>query len=76
MTHVQIVAPPKDPIDYFCRKHMNTINTQAVVDANMNSIIISSGFPGSLHDARVLRASAIFNQAENGQILTRHTINI
>ena len=72
-THVSIFAPPKDPVDYFCRKQMYTINTQAVVDANMNFIDISSGFPGSVHDARVLRASAIFTQAENGQILTRPT---
>ena len=75
-THVPIVAPPKDPVDCFCRKQMYTINTQAVVDADMNFIDISSGFLGSVHDARVLRASAIFNQAENGQILTRPTLNI
>ena len=34
-----------------------------------NSIDVAAGFPGSLHDARVLRNSSIYQKAENGDIL-------
>ena len=35
-----------------------------------------SGFPGSMHDARVLRNSTIFDFAENNQILTGPVVRI
>ena len=35
-----------------------------------------SGFPGSMHDARVLRNSTIFDLAENDQILTGPAVRI
>ena len=34
------------------------------------------GYPGSMHDARVLRRSTIFQRAENGNILTQPTVNV
>ncbi|XP_065068261.1 LOW QUALITY PROTEIN: uncharacterized protein LOC135693659 [Rhopilema esculentum] len=63
-THVEIIAPENSPIDYFCRKQKFTINTQAVVDGKLKFIDVSTGFPGSIHDARVLRASSIYHTAE------------
>eukprot|EP00795_Rhopilema_esculentum_P003531 gene3531-2015_t len=57
------------PIDYFCREQKFTINTQAVVDGKLKFIDISTGFPGSIHDARVLRENSIYHTAERGDIL-------
>ena len=37
---------------------------------------LSTGFPGSLHDARVLRLSQIFDTAENDLILTEPTVDV
>ena len=69
-THVEIVAPENAPIDY-CRKQKFTINTQAVVDGKLKFMDVSTGFPGSIHDARVLRASSLYHTAERGDILNR-----
>ena len=42
---------------------------QAVVNGRKLFIDVAAGFPGSLHDARVLRNSSIYQKAENGDIL-------
>ena len=34
------------------------------------------GYPGSMHDAHVLRHSTIFQRAEHGNILTQPTVNV
>ena len=67
--HVEVVAPENAPIDYFCRKQKFTISTQSVVDGNLKFIDVSTGFPGSIHDARVLRASSLYHTAGMGDIL-------
>ena len=47
------------------------MNTQAVVNGDMKFIHIASGFPGSIHDARVLRANSIYRKATSGEILSK-----
>lgn len=42
---------------------------QAVVGKNLKFLDTAIGYPGSMHDARILRASNIFTKAENGEIL-------
>jgi len=37
---------------------------------------VEAGYPGSMHDARVLQNSNIFNRAENPEILTGPTVTI
>ena len=37
---------------------------------------VAAGFPGSIHDARVLRASNLFRKAENNEILNRPVIRV
>ena len=37
---------------------------------------VSTGYPGSLHDARVLRQSQIFDAAENDLILTEPIVDV
>ena len=70
-THVEIKAPLLSPADCCNRKQKYSIVTQAVAGSRMLLMDISTGWPGSIHDARVLRLSRIFREIENGTILTR-----
>ena len=46
-----------------------TVNTQAVVGADLVFLDIVTGFPGNVRDARVLRSTSLFAQAERRDIL-------
>ena len=60
-THIEILAPSSDSkVDYFNPKQKLTVNTQTVIGANLESLDVATGYPGSVHDARVLRSSALF----------------
>ena len=51
-THIEILAPSSEnKLDYFSRKKKYTINSQAVVGSNVMFLDVSTGFPGSVHDA-------------------------
>ena len=70
-THNGIKAPQNESkIDYFCRKQKCSVNRQAVVGANLMVLYLATGYPGSLHDSRVLRNSNIFWMTENGDVLS------
>ena len=63
-THIEILPPSSDSkVDYFIRKQKLTVNTQTVIGANLEFLDVATSFPGSVHDARVLRTSALFQQA-------------
>ena len=69
-THVQILAPANESrVDYFSRKQKYTIVSQGVVGANLIFLDFVTGFPGSIHDSRALRATELFRKAEANQIL-------
>ena len=69
-SHIAIKAPHVHHEDYFNRKKNYSINLQGVVDATGKFIDVSTGWPGSIHDARVLRLSTLYQRAENNLILT------
>ena len=69
-SHISIKAPHINREDYFNRKQNYSINLQGVVDADAKFIDVSTGWPGSIHDARVLRLSTLSRRAENDVILT------
>ena len=69
-SHISIKAPHINHEDYFNRKQNYSINLQGVVDADGKFIDVSIGWPGSIHDARVLRLSTLYRRAENDVILT------
>ena len=75
-THVPIKAPKTRHEDYFNRKHFYSYILQGVVDSTGLFLSVSTGYPGSLHDARVLRLSQIFDAAENDLILTEPTVDV
>lgn len=67
--HIAINAPPDNHKDYFNRKQQySAVNLQAKVNCNLKFIHVSFGYPGSIHDARVLRLSGLFDSRENEKI--------
>ncbi|XP_033727611.1 putative nuclease HARBI1 [Pecten maximus] len=76
-THIPIVNCPGGQNDYINRKGFASIQLQLVVDDNLviNDPYTYLGWPGSTHDARVLRNCELFRKAENGEkILNNHYI--
>ena len=71
-THIEILAPSSESkLDYFSRKQKYTIKSQAVVGSNLMFLNASTGFPSSVHDARMLRASTLYQKCEANELLTR-----
>ena len=68
--HIEINVSPDNHEDYFNRKQHYSVNLQAIVNCDLKFIHVSFGYPGSIHDARVLRLSSLFDLGENEQILT------
>ena len=63
-THIEILCPSNDSrVDYFNRKQRYSMNTQGVVGGNLIFLDIATGYPGSIHDSRVLRQTALFQKA-------------
>ena len=69
-THVAITKPESESaVDYFSRKQVHTIVNQAVCDGNLIFISVDAGYPGSIHDSRMLEHSWIFDAAEERGVL-------
>ena len=56
----------------FNRKQAYSINIQAAVGTNLNFAGIVTGFPGSMHDARVFMSTTLHDQGEKGRILSSY----
>ena len=63
-SHVIIKAPKDSVVDYFSRYQQHDFRIQAVVNGPKLFLDFACGYSGSMHDARVLRRSAIFGRAE------------
>ena len=73
-THIEIRKPDNESsVDYFSRKHKYTANIQAVVGSNLIFLDVATGFPVSIHDARMLRATELYQDAEANVILSKLT---
>uniref|UniRef100_A0A8C9WQ70 DDE Tnp4 domain-containing protein n=1 Tax=Sander lucioperca TaxID=283035 RepID=A0A8C9WQ70_SANLU len=62
--------------DYFNRKGWHSIIPQGVVDGKGLFWNVFAGLPGSLHDARVLRLSTLWELASRGNYFPASTRNI
>ena len=60
-SHIPIIAPNEDANDYYNRKQFHSVVLQGVADAQGHFIHVSTGYAGSIHDARVLRMSSLIN---------------
>ncbi|KAK3849766.1 hypothetical protein Pcinc_003442 [Petrolisthes cinctipes] len=65
-THVRITAPKEFEAEYVNRKRYHSINVQVVFDATYRILDIVARWPGSVHDARILRESSL-NQVVFGR---------
>lgn len=75
-THIPILAPAENHTDYFNRKGFHSVVMQALVDYRYRFMDIYIGWPGSVHDARVLTNSALFSKGETGTLLPNFSRNI
>ena len=66
-THVQIQAPHENEYLYVNRKGYHSINVQIACDANYKIINLVARWPGSTHDSRILRESALLQDFEEGR---------
>lgn len=75
-SHIPIKAPTINHEDYFNRKHFYSYLVQGVVDSTGLFLSVATGFPGSLHDARMLRLSEFNRAADDNIILTEPTLDL
>ena len=75
-SHIQIKAPAESAIDCFSRYQQYDFIVQGVVDGRKMFLDFAAGFPGSLHDSRVLRNSTLYRRAEEGEILADPTAQL
>lgn len=68
-SHIPIRVPKEDPNKYVNRKSFHSIVLQGVAGANGKFLHVSTGYAGSIHDARVLRMSSLLPVIENSDIL-------
>lgn len=59
-THIPIRKPSVRGTDYYNRKDFHSVVLQAVTREDMRFIDVSTGWPGKIHDSRVLKISPLF----------------
>ena len=69
-------APNDSARDYFSRYQQHDFIIRAIPDGKKIFMDFACGYPGSMHDARVLRGSTIFQRAEHRNILTQPTVYV
>ena len=76
-THIPILAPTESHAEYVNRKRYHSIIMQAVVDCDFLFRDVVTGWPGSVHDARVSSNFAIFMKGNDKKLfpgdLTKET---
>ena len=75
-THVPILKPKESPSDYYNRKGFYSVVIQAVVDSRGRFIDVNIGWPGKVHDSRVLVNSSLYRKQMNGEFLPNWKRNI
>ena len=73
-THIAVVAPQLLNTDYLDRTRQHSTIAQCVVDATGRFLDVNVGWPGSVHDARVLRNSALYARIRTGTIVTEQDV--
>lgn len=68
-THIRLSSALNGERDFYNRKGFPSIQVQAVVDHQMKFTNIYAGWPGCVHDARVLRNSTLYTEAEAGNLV-------
>uniref|UniRef100_A0A3B3R9Y3 DDE Tnp4 domain-containing protein n=1 Tax=Paramormyrops kingsleyae TaxID=1676925 RepID=A0A3B3R9Y3_9TELE len=74
--HIHIISPTDYHTEYFNWKGWHSIVLQGVVDGRGLFWHVSAGYPGSMHDARVLHVSELWDRVEQGLLFPNQTKNI
>lgn len=75
-SHIPIIAPEDRPQDYVNGKGWHSVVLQAVVDGKGLFWDVCVGYPGSVHDARVLRQSHLWEVLSDGELLNQKKVTI
>ena len=75
-SHIAIKAPQECPENYVNRKGFYSVVLQGISDHEMRFIDCYTGWPGSVHDARVLKNSDFFAGVKNGIKFTNNNCYI
>ena len=69
-THLEIIKLMSPScFDHWSRKQRYTIVNQAVCNGDLLYLSVDAGFPGSIHDKRMMEHTDIYRKAETGEIL-------
>ncbi|XP_055543311.1 putative nuclease HARBI1 [Wyeomyia smithii] len=71
---IPIDAPITNEEAFVDRKGLHSINCMFVCGSNLDFFYVSAKWPGSVHDARVLRRSTLFQRMEEGNIFPNGVI--
>ncbi|XP_062597698.1 putative nuclease HARBI1 [Saccostrea cucullata] len=66
-TFIRIIGPSENEADFVNRKGFHSLNVQMVCDAKFKFTSVCATWPGSVHDSRVWRESALCRQFEQGE---------
>ncbi|PIO72888.1 hypothetical protein TELCIR_05161 [Teladorsagia circumcincta] len=66
-THCRILKPTVAAEDYVCRKGFHSLNVGVVVDFEGRVRWACARWPGSAHDSRVFKTSALYAQLRSGE---------
>lgn len=67
-THVALRAPRIGEASFRNRKSYHSLNVQVICDARQRIMSVVSKFPGSCHDAHILRHTSVFQLFEGGRV--------
>ncbi|KAJ8001008.1 hypothetical protein DPEC_G00186350 [Dallia pectoralis] len=59
-SHVRIKPPQQHRLDYLNYKGFYSVNMQAICDSNGRFLDIFVGYPGSVHDTRIMKNSSFY----------------
>lgn len=69
-SHIPILAPADNHTDYYNRKGWYSMLDQGTVDYKYCFTDINVGWPGNVHDARVLVNSMLYKKGVNGTLMS------
>ena len=75
-THIPIIKPLESASDYYNRKGIYSIIMQALVYHRGMFMDVYIGWPGKVHDARVLVNSPLYLKARSGNLFQSNTRNL
>ena len=68
-SHIRILRPTECSTDFYNRKAYYSILLQGICDGNGKFLSVSCGFPGSIHDARMLKRSGFYKNVVNKRLI-------